>query len=103
MSDTPYMYLFIRNDLSVPQQIVQTAHAVDELNKQHVGGRMVNHMVLFGVDGHDDLQDISCWLTEKGVHHHMFFEPAVMQHTSIATCALKGPERTIMRKFKLKK
>ena len=103
MSNTPYVYLFIRNDLSAPQQIVQTAHAVDELNKHCPSGSVVYHMVLFGVEGHDELQGISRWLEEKGVHHHMFFEPDVMQHTSIATRALKGSERNIMRKFKLKK
>ena len=49
MSNTPYMYLFIREDLSIPQQIVQTAHAVDELGKRIVGSAQTNHMVLFGV------------------------------------------------------
>lgn len=49
MSNTPYMYLFIREDLSIPQQIVQTAHAVDELGKRVPGSAQTNHMVLFGV------------------------------------------------------
>lgn len=49
MNDNPYMYLFIREDLSIPQQIVQTAHAVDELGKRIKGTAQTNHMVLFGV------------------------------------------------------
>lgn len=46
----PYVYLFIREDLSIPQQIVQTAHAVDELGKRIRNSDNTNFMCLFGVD-----------------------------------------------------
>ena len=50
----PYMYMFTRTDLSATQMIVQTAHAVDELNKQcpHEPG---NFMVLCGAASEQEL------------------------------------------------
>jgi hypothetical protein len=55
MNNTPYMYMFIREDLSIPQQIVQTAHAVDELGKKIKNSPQTNHMVLFGVKNEAEL------------------------------------------------
>jgi len=45
-AETPYTYLFIRTDLSIPQQIVQTAHAACEAGYRY--GEH-SHMVLFAV------------------------------------------------------
>lgn len=46
MDDTMYTYLFIRTDLTKPQQIVQCAHAAG-----HAGHEFGDHshMVLFGI------------------------------------------------------
>lgn len=99
--NTPYMYMFVREDLSHPQQIVQTAHAVDELNKKypHEPG---NHMVLCGAKTEDDLHDISMHLSFEGINHFMFFETDISGFTAIATVPLKGKERKAMQKFRLK-
>ncbi len=102
MDTNPYMYMFIREDLSHPQQIVQTAHAVDELNKRHPH-RPGNYMVLCGAKSEFDLVQISEWLTEQKIAHEMFYEPDVDGHTAIATMPLIGEERKKMRRFKLKK
>jgi hypothetical protein len=98
----PYMYMFVREDLSVPQQIVQTAHAVDELNKvyPHAPG---NYMALCGVKSEDQLLKVSKYLSEHGVLHEMFFEPDIDSYTAIATKPLVGDERTPLRKFALLK
>lgn len=95
------MYMFVREDLSHPQQIVQTAHAVDELNKSypHEPG---NFMVLCGCKTEDDLNDVSMHLSFEGIEHHMFWESDINGYTAIATRPLKGKERNAMRKFKLK-
>ena len=96
------MYLFCRNDISHAQQIVQTAHAVDELNKRipHDPG---NYMVLCGADSEAELFGISSWLTERSIEHEMFYEPDIEAFTAIATAPLKGKDRHPMRRFKLKK
>lgn len=99
---TPYMYLFVREDLSHPQQIVQTAHAVDEINKQypHDPG---NFMVLCGAAGESELHSIAEMLLNNDIEHHVFFEPDINAHTAIATRPLMGKERRILRHFELKK
>lgn len=100
--ENPYMYIFVRNDLSHPQQIVQAAHAVDEMNKEfpHDSG---NYMVLCGVDSHADLLDTASYLTDQGIDHHMFFEPDVDSFTAIATRPLTGEDRKPLKRFKLKR
>ena len=103
MDKTPYMYLFIREDLSIPQQIVQTAHAVDEMGKQHKHSKVTNHMVLFPAKHEADLKSISDKLEMLGIEHHMFWEPDVSAFTAIATRPLIGDERIPLRKYRLLK
>ncbi len=100
--DNPYMYIFVREDLTPAQQIVQAAHAVDELNKEHPHSPG-NYMVLCGVDNHTDLLDTASYLNDQGIAHHMFFEPDVDSFTAIATKPLKGSDRKPLRRFKLKR
>lgn len=103
MDKTPYMYLFIRQDLSHPQQIVQTAHAVDELAKWCPSGKDTNHMVLFPAKHEEDLKSISDRLERLGIEHQMFWEPDISAFTSIATKPLIGDERIPLRKYRLLK
>lgn len=100
---TPYIYLFIREDLGVAQQIIQTAHAVDDLYKTIQPGDRTNHMVLFAIRNERDLELTSKYLTENEIHHTMFYEPDVFAHTAIATEPIKGEQRKLFRRFKLKK
>lgn len=103
-SEIPYIYLFTREDMSKPQQIVQTAHAVHELNATYESGRKhTHHMVLFGATGERELLEIAKYLEEAGIHFHMFWEPDMNSYTSIATVPLRGKERTPMRIFNLMK
>lgn len=96
----PYIYLFVREDLSKCQQIIQTAHAVDELNKSmDKFTDKTNHMVLCPADNEGDLFDISMYLSKQGVEHHIFFEPDIKGYTAIATVPLVDDERIPMRVF----
>ena len=100
----PYMYLFIREDLSIPQQIIQTAHAVDELNKkirQH--GTNTNFMVLFSSKSEKELFTISEWLKDNDIVHEMFFEPDIQAYTAIATQPIRGESRELFKNFRLKR
>ena len=99
--DNPYMYLFVREDMSHAQQIVQTAHAVDELNKK-IPHKPGNYMVLCGAKSEDHLHEIVTYLQRFNIDHELFFEPDINGFTAIATKPLIGNERKIMRKFKLK-
>lgn len=100
--DTPYMYLFIRDDLSVPQQIIQTAHAVEDICKK-ISLTKTSHAVLFSADSENDLFKASEWLSFHEIRHSMFYEPDIGAYTSIATEPLIGKQRSIMKRFKMKK
>jgi hypothetical protein len=98
----PYVYMFVRGDLSHPQQIVQTAHAVDEIGRRHKSDG-TNYMVLCDAPDEQFLFDTSDWLTKHGIDHHVFHEPDINGHTAIATEPLIGDRRKPMRRFKTKK
>lgn len=98
----PYMYLFIREDLSHPQQIVQAAHAVDEINKQHPH-EPGNFMVLCGAKDEKQLHKIAEMLDSSQIKYSMFFEPDIDSFTAIATQPLRGEERKPLKRFQTKK
>lgn len=100
---TPYIYLFIRKDLSIPQQIVQTAHAVEMVTKRLSQNHPTCHMVLFEVANEMDLDFISFDLQDQGVKHEIFYEPDISQRTAIATMPVFGSERNKFKQYKLKK
>lgn len=97
-----YMYLFVRGDLSVPQQIIQTAHAVEDIC-QKIRMNKTSHAVLFSADSEDDLFKASEWLSFHEIRHSMFYEPDIEAYTSIATEPLSGKKRSVMKSFKMKK
>lgn len=98
--DTPYTYLFIRTDLTLPQQIVQSSHAA--LEAGHAFGEH-SHLICFGVDSEQALQKAAMYLEDNGIEHRMFYEPDVSGYTSICTKPLCGDQRRPMRRFKLLK
>lgn len=65
MSDK-YIYLFIRKDLSRAQQIIQTAHSVDQLDYPGMGETDdISNMVLFEIDSERELYEIANKLQEN--------------------------------------
>ncbi len=91
MNNAPKMYIFVRGDLSIPQQIIQSAHAVDELNKVYPH-RSQNHIVLCDAENEQSLFGVSDFLTHHGIKHRMFYETDISSHTAIATVPLCGKE-----------
>lgn len=100
-SKEPYMYMFVREDLSGPQKIVQTAHAVDELRRNVNHSDRTCYMILFGVKNQEELVAVNKFLNDNGVSNEMFYEPDVNQYTAIATEQLVGEQRALMSGFKL--
>lgn len=100
---TPYMYLFVREDLSHPVQLVQLSHAVDMINTRHNSGD-INHMVLCEARHEEHLTAIAEHLDQHEIDYEIFCEPDLNnQYTAIATKPLKGTEREPLKKFKLKR
>jgi flagellar biogenesis protein FliO len=92
--------MFVRRDLSVTQQIVQTAHAVDEIGKRYQSGDE-NYMVLIDVKNEQLLVGVSESLREKDIEHELFFEPDINSYTAIATRPLIGDERMSLKGYRL--
>lgn len=100
--DTPYTYLFIRKDLSIPQLIVQSSHAALEAGFSFERPHTTPHLVLIGVDSQDHLVATADYLGMHGIEFEMFFEPDDNAgYTSIATRPIFGAERKPLSKFKL--
>lgn len=96
-----YTYLFTRQDLSLPAQIVQTAHAAHKAGERF---GTHSHMVLSGAKSEAQLWKIAQYLESKGIMYEMFFEPDNNTgHTAICTEPLIGERRNHLKRFSLLK
>jgi hypothetical protein len=99
--NTPYTYLFIRRDLTGPQQIVQASHAA--LEAGHRFGPH-SHLVLIDITNEDDLYKAADHLEQNDIEYQMFHEPDNdTGHTAICTQPLIGDKRRPLRRYKLMK
>lgn len=110
MTEERYIYCFIRLDLPVVQQIVQTAHAADRMALRQENYDPPANLILFQVKDYVELMAVSHFLTKNMIDHEMFYEPdpprgatgtGVTGYTAIATEPLIGEQRQIMRRFTL--
>ena len=97
-NERQYMYLFTRQDLPLPQQIVQTAHAAAYIGERYHAD---TNIVLCGCPDEVKLKDIADYLASKNIEHECFYEPDIDAYTAIATQPLVGDLRKPMRKFRL--
>ena len=93
-----YMYVFVRQDLSVPQQIVQASHAC-----AYVGDSFHpdTSIVLLECPNKKHLDFIANYLADNAVKYRMFYETDINEHTAIATEPLSGEIRDIFKGFAL--
>ena len=98
MDQTPYTYLFIRKDLSFPQQLVQIAHAAHDAGYEF-GDH--SHMCVFEISGEQKLLDAASYLDDHSIPYRMFHETDIGQHTAICTTPIIGDTRKALRKFKM--
>ena len=98
--ERPYTYVFIRNDLSYAQQIVQASHATLEAGFKFKQPEEISSIVLFPAKDENDLFDVSKYLRSKGIEHELFYEPDIEQYTAISTRAMFGEERAVMAEYR---
>ena len=97
--ETPYTYLIVRKDITVPQQIVQSAHA--SLDAGYAFGKH-SHLVCCGVESENSLTSVAQYLDTNNILYKMFYEPDnKLGYTAICTEPLRGDNRNPMRKFRL--
>ncbi len=98
------MYVFVREDLSAPQQAVQSCHACIEAASTFSINKLHDHpsVIICGAKNEDRLHHIKKYLIDNGIQHVHFYEPDLDNElTSIATEPLFGDQRKLFRKFQL--
>lgn len=93
-----YTYCFIRKDIPIHAQIIQTAHACLQIEAP----KEINSIVLFEVKNEEHLIATNEYLQKRGLKTYIFFEPDFdMGYTAIATEPLKGEDREVCKRFKM--
>lgn len=99
----PYIYTFIRRDLSHEQKIVQLGHATWEAGQVFDRPSKTASLVLLSAENEHDLKSIARKLDGKGIDYHMFYEPDYdTGYTAICTRVVTDErERAFFRKWEL--
>lgn len=99
------MYVFVREDLSWPQKVVQSCHAVMEMSRHHLSPNEEHpSVVLIGVKSKEKLKQILGSLNEQSVVNKEFYEPLFDNEiTAIATEPITEDRRRIFKKYQLLK
>jgi hypothetical protein len=96
------MYIFVRQDLSQPQQIVQASHAAHEAGHDFGKAEGSTHIVLIGMPSQAKLLATADHLDTHNIPYKLFYEPDYdTGYTAIATQPLVGDQRVPLRKFRL--
>lgn len=98
-----YVYIFVRQDLPIPQQIVQSNHATYALASLygHDGDCMPN-IVLIGVPDREAILRVSEQCSENAIPHYTWNEPDWDYGiTAISTAAIRGNKRLAFAEYQL--
>lgn len=99
-----YIYVFVREDISFAQKIVQAGHACHEAGKMlsHAEFKDVSSMVLLSAKDENDLENIARIIDRAGIDFCMFFEPDMNSYTAICTKpVISDRERAFFKEWKL--
>jgi hypothetical protein len=93
--------VFIRRDLSHPQQVVQASHACIEATKAFLDYQLEHpYLVVLGVKDEPCLQKCANRLSKAGIQHKVFIEPdRDNESTAIATCPVFGEQRAFFKNY----
>ena len=95
------MYIFIRQDIPIADQLVQACHSCAEAGKSFLPDPHT-HMVLIGIKNQEQLLNITNILKDNNIRYEIFWEPDDnMHHTAICTEPIKGEQRKLFKKYKL--
>lgn len=98
-----YIYVFVREDLSPEQKIVQVGHACWEARHMFPYDGPTSSLVLLSARDKRELLNISKELEEIGIEHYTFFEPDNgMGYSAICTQVVASEiERNVFRRWEL--
>lgn len=97
------MYVFVRKDLSHPQQVVQACHAAIESSRHFISLDSEHPSVIVcGVRDESNLWKIHRRLERLGVQFRDFYEPDIdNQLTAIASSPISGANRETFKHYQL--
>lgn len=109
-----YVYIFVRQDMSIEQQIVQTGHVTHQMgfymsdykgsDKQEVADPANTNFVLVGVRNEEALEAVEDILAAFDFEHTSFIETYPKPHkTAVATYPIKEPYKGVLKAFNLLK
>lgn len=94
-----YVFIFVRYDLPLPQQLVQTNHATMKMASLY-GIEGTPNIALIGVSDIVELRNVSRLLSDLEVPHHDWYEPDFdLGFTAIATAPISGAQRTALSHY----
>lgn len=98
-----YLYIIVCEDLSKPQQIVQSSHAAIEAARFYLTKTSKHPSVIVcGIPSEDYFQGIFQYLEMKNIDFQIFREPDIGNKiTAIATQPLNRHRKKAMSKFNL--
>ena len=101
----PYVYVFVRRDISPGQQVVQSCHAVAKAAILYNGKLDVDpHMVVLGVKTETALFKAIEKLNSLGIKCQWFIEPDMgNQVTALATEPVYDDTRKVFRNYQILK
>jgi hypothetical protein len=94
----------VREDLSPPQQAVQSCHACIEATSAFALGNLADHpsVIICGVRDEQQLHKVRRYLIDSGIRHVHFYETDLDDElTALATEPVHGDRRRLFRKFQL--
>ncbi len=99
----PYIYTFIRRDISPEQKIVQIGHATWEAGQRFEHPKEIASLILLSVNNEEELLEVSRRLDIRDIDHYKFFEPDNgMGYSAICTRPVyEKSERNYFKRYKL--
>ncbi len=99
-----HIYVFVREDLSPEQKIVQVGHACHEAGKIFQNGENIPSLVLLSAQDQEDLIQIAQRLQNRGIDFYAFYEPdfGPLGYTALCTQPVINQEdRKFFKKWRL--
>ncbi len=102
MEESKYVYIFVRQDLSKEQQLVQSAHVALVLGSKLKGKVEGLYFTVIGIPRLIDFCDVMKKLQEHGTKYEIFYEPDQGNTiTAIATYPILKSKRGKLLDYKL--
>lgn len=97
------LYVFVRTDISLEQQMVQAAHAAAEAGRAfYEAEHGIASLIVLAVPSQEALYKVQAHLATLDIAHQMFFEPDFnIGDSAIGTRPLLDAERPLLRRYPL--